>query len=81
MPYSLHAVPRDPTFITYITYITYITFITSITLFHLIGNSFAFCTVRNAKLEWTRATPGRRVRNLLCKRSKSAVSATTTRTR
>ena len=44
------------------------------------GSSRAFCTVRSAKLECTRATPGRRVRCLLCRRSKSAVSATTTRT-
>ena len=45
-----------------------------------IGSSRDFWIVRNAKLECTRATPGSRVRCLLCKRSKSAVSATTTRT-
>ena len=45
------------------------------------GNSRDFCTVRSAKLEWTRATFGNRVRCWLCSRSKSAVSANTTRNR
>jgi len=60
--------------------ILFILFILSTLPSYRIGSSRAFCTVRNAKLEWTRATPGSRVRCLLCKRSKSAVSATTTRT-
>src|SRR5262245_60817249 len=49
-------------------------------LTYLIGNSRAFCTVLSAKLECTRATPGRRVKCLACSLSKSAVSATTART-
>lgn len=46
-----------------------------------IGNSVVFRTVRIATLELTRATPGSRVNDSLCTRSKSAMSETTTRNR
>ena len=45
------------------------------------GSSVLLRTVRSAKLDCTRATPGRRVRCWLCSRSKSAGSDTTTRSR
>ena len=58
----------------------YFRFLSALQPPYLIGSSRDFWIVRSAKLECTRATPGRRVRCLLCKRSKSAVSATTART-
>ena len=48
---------------------------------HGIGSSVVFLTVRIATLEFTRATPGSRVSDSLCTRSKSAMSETTTRSR
>ena len=45
------------------------------------GSSALLRTVRSAKLDCTRATPGSRVRCWLCRRSKSAGSVTTTRNR
>ena len=44
-------------------------------------NAVIRAAVRTAKLECTRATLGRRVRCWLCTRSKSAISATTSRSR
>ena len=48
---------------------------------HRRGSAVRFSTLRMATLELTRATPGSRVSSSLCMRSKSAMSATTTRSR
>jgi hypothetical protein len=51
----------------------------TVILLQATGSTVVFRTVRIATLEFTRATPGNLVSASLCSRSKSAMSAMTTR--